>query len=64
MTEIQEQRIKRDAQILVLLQHYPLDSYETVAAKCRVSRDVVVRVAKQNDVHRTTGRKKQAVTRG
>ena len=62
MTEIQEQRIKRDAKILALLTYSPQETYQQVADKFRVSVIVVERVARQNNIHRKSGPKpKQAV---
>jgi hypothetical protein len=52
MTEIQEHRIKRDAMIVAALQVRPAERYEDIAARFRVSRDVVIRVAKQNGLTR------------
>jgi len=60
MTEIQEHRIHRDAVIVAALKVRPAERYEDVAARFRVSRDVVIRVAKQNGLTR----RGKAVPRG
>ena len=55
MTKLQELKIERDAQIIQALKATPRHSYLEIAAQFRVCQDVVIRVAKQNNMRRSPG---------
>jgi len=55
MTKLQELRIERDGQIVEALKATPRRSYLEIAAQFRVCEDVVVRVAKQSNLRRSSG---------
>ena len=57
MTKLHELRIERDAQIVEALKATPRRSYLEIAAEFRVCQDVVIRVAKQNNLRRSPGPK-------
>ncbi len=59
MTKLQEMRIERDAQIVEILKEVPRRSYLEIAAQFRVCQDVVIRVAKQNNMRRSPGPKQR-----
>lgn len=59
MTKLQELRIERDAQIVEALKAIPRRSYLEIAAQFRVSQDVVIRIAKQNNMRRSPGPKRR-----
>ena len=55
MTKLQELRMERDVQIVQALKAIPRRSYLEIAAQFRVCQDVVIRVAKQNNLRRSPG---------
>ena len=59
MTKLQELRIARDAQIVQALSATPRKSYLEIAAEFRVCQDVVLRVARQNNMRRSPGPKRR-----
>jgi hypothetical protein len=60
MTKLQEMRLERDTQIVETLKQVPRRSYLEIAAQFRVCQDVVIRVAKQNNMRRSPSRKQRS----